>query len=174
METRRRLQHGIRSGVGGGSVQKGAEVMRALRLFFVGPAAKALVALAVTLAWLVVVIQPAGADTITFTGQGTNADGTCGSFEGQPPPPGGTQTWQFNLTNSAAGATMSATFSDGTTVTNKAADNHTPGGVSMWFITTAAGAKVTSASATFTPSGTNPQFVVSHCTAGGTPPPTTS
>ena len=148
--------------------------MRVPRLLFAGPVPKALLALAVTLAWLLVVIQPASADTIQFTGQGTNANGTCGQFEGSPPPPGGTQTWQFNLTNSAAGATMSATFSDGTSVTNIPANNHTPGGVSMWFITTAAGASVTSASATFTPSGTNSQFVVSHCTAGGTPPPSTT
>lgn len=150
--------------------------MRATRLSF-GPLAKALVALGVTLAWLLVVIQPASADTITFTGQGTNADGSCGSFEGGPPSPGGTQVWQFNLTQTMAGATMSATFSDGTSVTNLAESAHN-GKTSMWFITTAAGAKVTSASATFTPDGPNSQFVVSHCTAGGgpptTPPPTTS
>ncbi|HYV59628.1 MAG TPA: hypothetical protein VFA62_06120 [Acidimicrobiia bacterium] len=147
--------------------------MHVLRSFFVGPAAKGLVALGVMLAWLLVVIQPAAADTITFTGQGTNANGTCGQFEGTPPQPGGTQTWQFNLTQTDSGATMSATFSDGTSVTNIPENTHN-GSTSMWFITTAAGASVTSASATFTPSGPNPQFVVSHCTAGGSPPPTTS
>ena len=123
------------------------------------------------LAAMVALAIPAAADTITFTGQGTNANGTCGSFEGSPPAPGGTQTWQFNLTQTMPGATMSATFSDGTTVTNKAEDSHT-GKVSKWFIVTAAGASVTSASANFTPDGPNSQFVVSHCTAG-TPPPTT-
>ena len=115
-------------------------------------------------------VGTAAADTITFTGQGTNGNGTCGSFEGAPPAPGDTQTWQFNLTGTAGGATMSATFSDGTTVTNKPEDEHT-GNVSKWFIVTDAGASVTSASATRPESGGNPQFVVSHCTAGGTPPP---
>jgi hypothetical protein len=121
---------------------------------------------------MVALAIPAAADTITFTGQGTNANGTCGSFEGNPPAPGGTQTWQFNLTQTMAGATMSATFSDGTSVSNLAENSHT-GKTSKWLITTAAGASVTSASANFTPDGPNSQFVVSHCTAGGTPPPTT-
>jgi hypothetical protein len=115
-------------------------------------------------------VGTAAADTITFTGQGTNGDGTCGSFEGAPPAPGGTQTWQFNLTGTAGGATMSATFSDGTTVTNKPEDDHS-GNVSKWFIVTNAGASVTSASATRPESDGNPQFVVSHCTAGGELPP---
>jgi hypothetical protein len=137
------------------------------------PVGKALIALGLCLAWLLVVVQPAGADTIQFTGQGTNANGTCGEFEGSPPPPGGTQTWQFNLTQTNSGATMSASFSDGTTVTNLAENTHN-GSTSMWFITTAAGASVNSASASFTPSGPNPQFVVSHCTAGGTPPPSST
>ena len=112
------------------------------------------------------------ADTINFTGQGTNQNGTCGEFEGQPPAPGGTQTWQFNLTGTQPGATMSASFSDGTTVTDKPEDDHN-GNTSFWFIVTDAGASVQSASATFTPvQNGNPQFVVSHCTAGGTPPTT--
>jgi hypothetical protein len=112
------------------------------------------------------------ADTIQFTGQGTNADGTCESFEGSPPQPGGTQTWQFNLTGTQSGATMSASFSDGTSVSNLAESDHN-GNTSFWLITTAAGASVTSASATFTPAGPgNPQFVVSHCTAEGAPPTT--
>jgi hypothetical protein len=130
--------------------------------------------LAVVVAAVVALALPAAADTIQFTGQGTNADGSCETFEGQPPAPGGTQTWQFNLTQTQAGATMSATFSDGTTVTDKAEDDHN-GNTSMWFIVTDAGATLISASATFTPSGDNSQFVVSHCTAGGTkpPPPTT-
>ena len=118
----------------------------------------------------------AAADTITFTGQGTNADGTCKTFEGQPPPAGGTQTWQFNLTGTQPGATMSASFSDGTTVTDKPEDDHN-GNTSFWFIVTDAGASLQSASATFTPvENGNPQFVVSHCTAGGEkpPPPTTA
>jgi chitinase len=128
----------------------------------------------VALAWMLVAVQPAAADTIQFTGQGTNANGTCGEFEGAPPQPGGTQTWQFNLTQTQPGARMSATFSDGTSVTNKLEDDHN-GNTSFWFITTAAGASVTSASATFTPVNPgqgNPQFVVSHCTAGGAPPTT--
>ena len=127
--------------------------------------------LALVIAALVALAIPAAADTIQFSGQGTNADGSCGQFEGQPPAPGGTQTWQFNLTQTQAGATMSASFSDGTTVTNKPEDDHN-GNTSMWFIVTDAGATLTSASATFTPSGANSQFVVSHCTAGGTPPTT--
>jgi hypothetical protein len=115
-------------------------------------------------------VGTAAADTITFTGQGTNGNGTCGEFEGSAPAPGGTQTWQFNLTQTMPGATMSATFSDGTTVTNKAEDDHN-GKTSKWFIVTDAGASVTSASANFTPDGPNSQFVVSHCTAGGEKPP---
>ena len=127
--------------------------------------------LALVVAALVALAIPAAADTIQFTGQGTNADGSCGQFEGQPPAPGGTQTWQFNLTQTQAGATMSASFSDGTTVTNKPEDDHN-GNTSFFFVVTDAGATLTSASATFTPSGANSQFVVSHCTAGGTPPTT--
>jgi hypothetical protein len=139
---------------------------RVRRRFAIGGAG-----LVAALAAMVALAIPAAADTIQFTGQGTNADRSCGQFEGQPPAPGGTQTWQFNLTQTQAGATMSASFSDGTTVTNKAEDDHN-GNTSMWFIVTGAGATVTSASATFTPSGPNSQFVVSHCTAGGTPPTT--
>jgi hypothetical protein len=100
---------------------------------------------------------------------GTNADGTCETFEGQPPQPGGTQTWQFNLTQSAAVATMSASFSDGTVVTDKPEDER-DGKTAKWFIVTDAGAALTSATATFTPDGENSQFVVSHCTAGGEKP----
>lgn len=125
----------------------------------------------VTLAFVAIVVgvSPAAADTINFTGQGTT-EGKCSQFEGPPPEPGGTQTWQFNLTQTMPGATMSASFSDGTSVTNIPEDSHT-GKVSKWFITTAAGASVTSASASFTPDGPNSQLVVSHCTAGGQPPP---
>jgi hypothetical protein len=119
-------------------------------------------------------VGTAAADTIQFTGQGTNANGTCGSFEGQPPPPGGTQTWQFNLTGTNGPATMSATFSDGTTVTNQAEEQPHNGNVSKWLIVTDAGASVVSASATRPETGGNPQFVVSHCTAGGEPPPPTT
>ncbi len=123
---------------------------------------------------LFVFVGTAFADTINFTGQGTNQNGTCATFEGQPPPAGGTQTWQFNLTGTQSGATMTASFSDGTTVTDKPEDDHN-GNTSFWNIVTDAGASVTSATATFTPTGQgNPQFVVSHCTAGGTPPPPTS
>jgi hypothetical protein len=129
---------------------------------------------AVVVAALVALAIPAAADTIPFTGQGTNADGSCETFEGQPPAPGGTQTWQFNLTGTDGPATMSATFSDGTTVTNIPSDDQT-GNVAKWFIVTDAGASVVSASATRPETGGNPQFVVSHCTAGGVkpPPPTT-
>jgi hypothetical protein len=119
-------------------------------------------------------VGTAAADTITFTGQGTNANGTCGQFEGAPPAPGGTQTWQFNLTGTDGPATMSATFSDGTSVTNVPDDSPHPGNVSKWFIVTDAGASVVSASATRPETGGNPQFVVSHCTAGGEPPPPTT
>jgi chitinase len=112
------------------------------------------------------------ADTIQFTGQGTNNDGTCETFQQDSGVPAGKQVWQFNLTSTNSGATMSATFSDGTTVTNKAEDDHN-GNTSMWFITTDLGAMVTSASATFTPTQGNPQFVVSHCSTNG-PPPTTA
>jgi hypothetical protein len=121
---------------------------------------------------MVALAIPAAADTIQFTGQGTN-NGACGEFEGQPPAPGGTQTWQFNLTGTDGPATMSATFSDGTSVTNVPDDSPHAGNVSKWFIVTNAGATVVSASATRPETGGNPQFVVSHCTAGGTPPPTT-
>jgi len=117
-------------------------------------------------------VGTAVADTINYTGQGTT-NGACGEFEGPAPQPGGTQTWQFNLTQTQAGATMSASFSDGTSVTNIPESDHN-GKTSFWFITTATGATVTSASANFTPDGPNSQFVVSHCTAGGTPPPPTT
>jgi len=116
-------------------------------------------------------VGTAAADTITFTGQGTNANGTCGEFEGSPPAPGGTQTWQFNLTATDGPATMSATFSDATTVTNVHDDSPHAGNVSKWFIVTNAGASIVSASATRPETGGNPQFVVSHCTAGGELPP---
>lgn len=117
------------------------------------------------------------ADTIQYTGQGTT-NGACDTFQQDNNVPAGKQVWQFNLTGTNAGATMSATFSDGTTVTNKAEDTHN-GNTSMWFITTDLGATVTSASATFTPvQNGNPQFVVSHCSSSSTPPttspPTTS
>jgi chitinase len=152
----------------GGLVRTRSNLIRARR----SSIAKAVASLTVVLAWTLAVVQPAAADTIQFTGQGTNADGTCGEFEGAPPQPGGTQTWQFNLTGTQPGATMSASFSDGTSVSNLAESDHN-GNTSMWFITTSAGASLNSASATFTPAGPgNPQFVVSHCTAGGTPPTT--
>jgi hypothetical protein len=115
-------------------------------------------------------VGTAAANTIQFTGQGTD-NGACGMFEGQPPPAGGTQTWQFNLSQTMPGATITASFSDGTSVTNQAESDHN-GKTSFFFIATAAGAKVISATATFTPDGENSQFVVSHCTAGGTPPTT--
>jgi hypothetical protein len=115
-------------------------------------------------------VGTAAADTITFTGQGTNANGTCGEFEGSPPA-GGTQTWQFNLTATDGPATMSASFSDGTSVTNVPDDSPHQGNVSKWFIVTNAGASVVSASASRPESDGNPQFVVSHCTAGGELPP---
>ena len=107
-------------------------------------------------------VGTAAANTIQFTGQGTD-NGACGMFEGQPPPAGGTQTWQFNLTQTMPGATITASFSDGTSVTNQAESDHN-GKTSFFFIATAAGAKVISATATFTPDGENSQFVVSHCT----------
>jgi len=56
-------------------------------------------------------------------------------------------------------------------VTKKAEDAHN-GNPSFFFVVADAGATLASASATFTPSGANSQFVVSHCTAGGTPPTT--
>jgi hypothetical protein len=115
-------------------------------------------------------VGTAAADSINYTGQGTT-NGACGQFIDDPSVPAGQQVWQFNLTQTQSGATMSASFSDGTTVTNKAEDNHT-GKVSKWFIQTALGATVTSASANFTPDGPNSQFTVSHCTASGVPPTT--
>jgi non-reducing end alpha-L-arabinofuranosidase len=115
-------------------------------------------------------VGTAVADTINYTGQGTT-NGACGQFIDDPSVPAGKQVWQFNLTQTQSGATMSASFSDGTTVTNKAEDNHT-GKVSKWFIQTDLGATVTSASASFTPDGPNSQFTVSHCTASGVPPTT--
>jgi hypothetical protein len=118
-------------------------------------------------------VGTAAADTITFTGQGTN-NGACGSFEGPQPPAGGTQTWQFNLTGTNGPATMSATFSDGTVVTDLPEDQPHTGNVSKWSIVTDAGATVVTASATRPETGGNPQFVVSHCTAGGQPPPPTT
>ena len=66
---------------------------------------------------------------------------------------------------------MSATFSDGTSVTNAPDDSPHAGNVSKWFIVTNAGASIVSASATRPESDGNPQFVVSHCTAGGELPP---
>ena len=95
-------------------------------------------------------VGTAAADTINYTGQGANRDGTCGEFEGSPPAPGGTQTWQFNLTATDGPATMSATFSDGTSVTNVPDDSPHAGNVSKWFIVTNAGASIVSASATRT------------------------
>src|SRR5262249_9783578 len=130
------------------------------------------VGLVAVLAALAVLAIPAAADTIQFTGQGTNADRTRGMFEGSPAQPGGTQTWQFNLTRAAGPATMSATFSDGTTVTDLAENQPHTGNVSKWFIVTDAGASVVTASATRPENTGNAEFVVSHCTAGGEKPPT--
>jgi hypothetical protein len=113
-------------------------------------------------------VGTAVADTINYTGQGTT-NGACDTFEQDAGVPAGKQVWQFNLTQTQAGATMSATFSDGTTVTNKAEDAHN-GKTSFWFITTNLGATVSSASANFTPDGPNSQFVVSHCSTSGVPP----
>src|SRR5215470_2600739 len=87
------------------------------------------VGLAAVVTLLAALAIPAAADTIQFTGQGTD-NGACGSFEGQPPPPGGTQTWQFNLTGTDGPATMTASFSDGTSVTNLPDDSPHPGNVS--------------------------------------------
>jgi hypothetical protein len=130
--------------------------------------------LAAVVALLVALALPAAADTVSITlGQGgTNADGSCANFQA---PASGTQTWHFNLTGTEAGATLTASFSDGTTVTNQPEDQH-QGNTSFWFIVTDAGAKLISATATFTPAPNgNPHLVVSDCAAGGTkPPPPTS
>ena len=111
--------------------------------------------------------------SLPHTGQGTNADGTCGSFqepgEGDPVPGPGRQIWQFNLTQQGnpEDARMDATFNDGTVITGAAPDR-TAGMVAMWFIETDLGAALESATAFFDQgqAGANPQFVVSHCIAG--------
>jgi hypothetical protein len=128
-------------------------------------------ALAVALAAVVALALPASADTVSITlGQGgTNADGSCANFQA---PASGTQTWHFNLTGTEAGATLTASFSDGTTVTDEPEDQH-QGNTSFWFIVTDAGAKLISATATFTPAPTGEHnLVVSDCVAGGEKPPT--
>ena len=127
------------------------------------------------LATVLAIVSFAGtafADTIQYSGQGTT-NGACDTFEQDSNVPAGQQAWQFNLTGTAGPATMSATFSDGTVVTNLAEDQPHTGNVSKWTILTDAGATVLSASATRPESGGNPQFVVSHC-ATSEPPPTTA
>jgi hypothetical protein len=126
--------------------------------------------LAVVVAALVALAIPAAADTasITLGTGGTNADGSCANFQA---PASGTQTWHFNLTGTEAGATLTASFSDGTTVTAEPEAQH-QGNTSFWFIVTDAGAKLISATATFTPAPTGQHnLVVSDCVAGGEKPP---
>jgi hypothetical protein len=116
----------------------------------------------------------AGTVTLTIGKGGTNADGSCGSVTGE----GEEQVWQFNLTgikSGGANALLTASFSDGTSVSGQSPDR-VNGGVAKWFVTTESGATLTSASADATNvtfnAANNPNLVVSHCTLGGeTPPP---
>lgn len=104
--------------------------------------------------------------SLDHTGQGTNDDGTCASFEGDAE--ADEQVWQFNLTGQSnpEDATMDAEFDDGTSVSGLE-PGATPGQVAHFFVTTEEGAALTSATAFFdSEQAGNPQFTVSHCSTG--------
>jgi hypothetical protein len=102
--------------------------------------------------------------TIDFTGQGTT-NGDCNTMIPDAGVAAGTKVWQFNLNgvDNPATATMSAVFSDPTSVTGTISPTTAQGKSAHWLITTADTATVVSASATYDGLGNNPQFVVSHC-----------
>ena len=116
-----------------------------------------------TTAFVLGSVASAATSPITFSGQGTSG-GDCSTKVPDASVSPGEKIWQFNLTGASdpGSALLTASFSDGTSVSGKAPDN-TPGGgsVAMWFITTSATATVTSASATF--SGEANNLVVSDC-----------
>ncbi len=127
------------------------------------------VAVIATLAFGVATPALAQAD-IPFTGQGTNADGTCESFERDRSVnvPAGQQAWHFvlNQQGDPESATIDATFDDGTTVTDQG-PTRTSGPVAHFYVFTAQGAALVSATAhPAGDQGRNPQFVVSHCVKG--------
>jgi hypothetical protein len=113
--------------------------------------------------------------TVTWTGGGTT-NGYCSQVNGEPT---GSQTWQFNLTgidSNGQNARLTASFDDGTSVSNLAPDQ-VNGGVAKWFVTTDAGAKLLSASAdvsNVTMGDGNANLTVSHCDFTGTPTTTTT
>jgi hypothetical protein len=81
-------------------------------------AGRTLVALAVTAAWFMVVVQPAAADTIPYQGNGTNANGTCGQVTEDANVPPGMQQWLFILTSPGPGPwTLTANFQNSGTKT---------------------------------------------------------
>ena len=102
----------------------------------------------------------------------TEDPGSSQQFAAGDPAGKNARVWQFNLTSTEPGATITASFSDGTSVSGQAESEHT-GNVSKFFITTALDATLVSASVTFTPAaGGNSQLTVSHCIRGSTTPTT--
>jgi hypothetical protein len=112
-------------------------------------------------------------EVTTFTGQGTD-NGACNNFE-EGEVPDGRQIFQFNLqpTANPASALLTASFSDGTSVTDMAPTSQ-QGATAHWLVETDLDATVLSASATHEPhQSDNAQLVVSHCVRGepnGEPP----
>jgi hypothetical protein len=107
-------------------------------------------------------------DPIEWTGQGTS-NGVCNDVQTDDAVPDGRQIWHFVLNQQRTdpgGATMDATFDDGTTVAGQE-PGQVSGQVAHFFVESAEGATLLSATAY--PAGNqgpNPQFVVSHCVVG--------
>jgi hypothetical protein len=125
-------------------------------------ATRTLVALAVTVAWFLVVVQPASADTIVWTGNGTN-NGFCSEVSQDPNVPPGMQQWLFILTSPGSGPwTLTTDFQNSSPV--PVAGVQQGNGSVHFTVLTSAGDQLLSASAT---NGTaNSVLTVSHCETG--------
>ena len=102
---------------------------------------------------------------VVWTGQGAT-NGVCEEFEDVPAdfePGPGEQTWHFVVVQPGNAVwTLTATFSDGTTVTNLASAP-SPATVRHFYVTTDAGATLLSASASTASNVTAARLVLSHC-----------
>lgn len=126
---------------------------------------KVVVAMAAAVA-LIAVASPAHAEDIVWSGQGTD-NGVCSNIQFDPSVPAGSQIWQINLNpvTNPSSARLTASFSDGTNVADKAPDS-AQGANAQFLVTTSLGATLQSASATFESHQGNTQITVSHCRVG--------